>query len=101
MRPVTYPPTAEAIHCITMSQIAVMIETVAADAPAFGHAEIEAKPCPVPNALSSSDTAAATAPPAMMAAQDTAETGDSFAPTDSSGTAAADSTTMECHFSAR
>src|SRR5690349_8140482 len=79
---------------MTMSQIAVMIENVVADAPALVHAEIDAKPKPVPSAASRSEIAAATAAPAITAAHETAETGDSFPATGWSGAASADCTAM-------
>jgi hypothetical protein len=70
---VRYPPAAEETHCITISQIAVVIANVVAVAPWPGHGEISAKPSPVPNANNTTETDAATNAPAMIAAQDAAE----------------------------
>src|SRR5882672_387279 len=77
-----------------MSQIAVITEKVAAEAPTFGHAEMDAKPSPVPSAPSRSEIAAATVAPANNAAHETADTGDSFAVTGSSGAATAECIAM-------
>src|SRR4029078_6305230 len=78
-RPVRYPPTAEATHWTTTSQIAVMTVKVVAEAPRSAHGETEARPKPEPSASRMRDTAQATRAPAMMAAHETADTADSSA----------------------
>ena len=72
-RPATYPPKPEEIHCVTISQIAEVTTNVVAEMPCPGQGEIAANPSPDPSVKNTSDTAAATKAPAMMAGQDTAD----------------------------
>jgi hypothetical protein len=67
-----YPPNPEAIHCITMSQIAALAANVVAETPRAGQGEMDAKPRPDPNTNNTKETAVATNAPAMMAPQDAA-----------------------------
>src|SRR3954468_11576566 len=60
-----------------MSQMPVAMPNVVADAPASRQGETAARPRPEPSAISTSDTAAATNAPAMIAGHETAELADS------------------------
>jgi hypothetical protein len=68
-----YPPNPDDTHCITMSQIAVVIANVVALTPRPGQGEIDANPSPEPSASNTSETDAATNAPAMMAGQEAAD----------------------------
>jgi hypothetical protein len=54
------------------------MENVTAEAPEVGQGEMEANPRPEPSASRTTVTDAAVKAPPIMAAQDTAETGDSM-----------------------
>ena len=72
-RPAMYPPRPAEIHCVTMSQMAVVTVNVVADTPRPGHGDISANPRPDPNASKISDTETATNAPAMIAAHEAAD----------------------------
>src|SRR5690348_10479827 len=69
---------AEASHCTMMSHIPAAMPKPAAERPLPDQGDTEARPRPDPRASRISETAAAVTAPAMIAAQDTAETGDSI-----------------------
>src|SRR5271163_4859428 len=59
--------------CIKISQMIAPRPTAVADTPALDHGETDDNPIPEPSARSNNESAAATKPPAMMAAHDTPE----------------------------
>jgi hypothetical protein len=61
-----------------MNQMAVAAVNVVAVAPAWGQGETDANPRPVPSATNSTVIDAATNAPAMIAAHETEDVGDSF-----------------------
>src|ERR1700676_2726070 len=67
------------ISCISVSQTALAMPMVFADAPASSHGDSEDRPRPLPSASRLSDNAAATNAPPRTAPQETADAADSLA----------------------
>src|SRR5665213_2202956 len=86
-RPAMYPPTEQAINCISTSQMIAVQPTVAPDAPVFAQGETSDMPTPVPKARSARDKAADTKAPATTAPQETPEVLESFPTIDSADSA--------------
>jgi hypothetical protein len=66
-----YPPIAEEIISIKISQVIAPLPMAVAEAPVFDHGETEESPIPEPSASIISDNAAATNAPATTAAHET------------------------------
>ena len=74
------PPSPDEIHWTMINHAAVPAVKAVAEAPLLAPGERAAKPIPEPSARSIKATAPATKAPAMIAAQETAETDDSRLP---------------------
>jgi hypothetical protein len=65
-----YPPRAAEIHCVTISQIAVVTTNVVAETPRSAQGEIEVRSSSDPSAINIKEAPIATKAPAMDAGHD-------------------------------